>query len=358
MPTPRTLTLDQGWTLHDAARPEDRLAASLPLDVHQVLLENGRIPDPFYRDQEDRVQWVHQRTWVLESEFELTAHDLDQAATLRLEFVDTHASVAVNGQAVGEIANFFRRFHLNVGTALRAGSNRLTITLHDNAALGAKRAAELPFPVPYSETNNRIPHMNTVRKTQCDAGWDWGICLMSTGVYVAPTLWLHRDRLLDSVRVEQHNGDGEVRLAVTVDTVGAATTEQSVAVSLTDADPVTLTFRAGENRATADLRVIRPRLWWPAGYGDQPLYRLEARLDDQRWHRDIGLRSLHWDLSADDAGNRMCVVVNGVDIFAKGANWIPADAFPARHTRERYERLLGDAVAANMNMVRVWGGGF
>lgn len=358
MATPITLRLDQGWTLHDAARPETRYQASLPIDVHQVLLAHERIPDPFYRSNEAEVQWVHEHTWVLETEFELEGAALQQAATLRLDFVDTHASIAINDEPVGEVANFFRRFHLDVGRALKAGRNKLTITLHDNAALGARRAAELPFPVPYSESNNQIPHMNTVRKTQCDAGWDWGICLMSTGVYVAPTLLLHSDRLLDTVRVDQHHRDGDVRLMVTVDTVGTADTGQAVALRLTDAEPVELSFLPGQNRATAELTVKQARLWWPAGYGDQPLYRLEARLEGQAWQRDIGLRSLHWDLSADEAGNRMCVVVNGVDIFAKGANWIPADAFPARHTRERYEQLLGDAVAANMNMIRVWGGGF
>ncbi|GGX49148.1 glycoside hydrolase family 2 protein [Saccharospirillum salsuginis] len=355
----RSLPLDGQWTLSDPTEPGLYYTASLPLDVHRILLDNDCIPDPFHRDNEDAVQWVHERTWQLETEFEVSEADLNTGnATLTMDFVDTHATVAVNGEEVGTLANFFRRFYLDVRSVLKPGRNRLTVTLHDNAALGRKRAAEQPFPIPYSESNNQIPHMNLVRKTQCDAGWDWGICLLSAGVYVPPVLTFHAGRLLETVRVEQFHEPGRARLAVTVDTHGPADEEEVVTVKLTDATPVECRLAPGQRRKTVDVVVDNPRLWWPAGYGDQPLYRLSAHLEGQRWERDIGLRSLHWDLSADEAGNRMCVVVNGVDIFAKGANWIPADAFPARHTRERYKKLLGDAVAANMNMIRVWGGGF
>lgn len=354
----RSLLLDQGWTLHRADQTEPRYPARLPLDVHQILLDAGDLPDPYWRDNEAAVQWVHRHDWVLETEFELNDADLAGHASLRLDFVDTHASIEVNDQAVGEVANFFRRFDLDVKPALRVGRNRLRIRLHNNAALAQKRADNQPFPVPWAEMNNQIPHMNLVRKTQCDAGWDWGLCLLSTGVYKAPELLLHPGRRLETVRVNQQHEADCVRLRVIVDTSGPAEHDEIVELSLTDAAAVTVQLPAGQHRAEADITIEQPRLWWPAGYGDQPLYHLEARLGQQRWQRDIGLRSLRWDLSADSAGNRMAVVVNGVDIFAKGANWIPADAFPARHTTERYEQLLGDAVAANMNMVRVWGGGF
>lgn len=350
--------LQQGWSLYRADQPQSVFPAAIPLDVHHILLEAGAIPDPYLRNNESAVQWVHQHDWVLATEFELSEADLADQATLRLAFVDTHASVAINDLPVGELSNFFRRFDLEVCSALRVGTNRLTITLHDNAALAAKRAEQQPFPVPWAEMNNQIPHMNLVRKTQCDAGWDWGLCLLSTGVYVAPELILHPGRRLDTVRVDQQHEADCVRLNITVDTNGPTDISEQIELSLTDAEPIQLTLPAGQNQAQATLIVEHPKLWWPAGYGEQPLYRLTARLGNQQWQRDIGLRSLHWDLSEDAAGNRMAVVVNGVDIFAKGANWIPADAFPARHQPERYQQLLGDAVAANMNMVRVWGGGF
>ncbi|WP_108125679.1 beta-mannosidase [Saccharospirillum mangrovi] len=351
-------SLDGSWTLHRADQPEQRYPASIPLDVHQILLDAGDIPDPYFRDNEAAVQWVHQHDWVLQTEFDLSEADLAGQATLRLAFVDTHASVVINDQPVGEIANFFRRFDLDVRAALKPGRNRLTITLHDNAALAAQRAEQQPFPVPWAAMNNQIPHMNLVRKTQCDAGWDWGLCLLSMGVYAAPELMLHSGRRLDSVRVDQVHEADCVHLDIAIDTSGPADKTQLIELQMTDCEPVQLTIPAGAQGIKTRLTIQQPRLWWPAGYGDQPLYHLSVRLDGQHWQRDIGLRSLHWDLSADDAGNRMAVVVNGVDIFAKGANWIPADAFPARHQPERYEQLLGDAVAANMNMVRVWGGGF
>ena len=357
MPTLTQLLEDQ-WTLYRADKPSEPYAAEIPIDVHHSLLQAGAIPDPFHRDNEAQVQWVHQHNWVLERHFELTEADLAETLTLELEYLDTHADVTLNDQPVASLCNFFRRYHLDIIGQAQVGTNCLRITLHDVAKLAAERAEALPFPVPYSESNNKIPHMNTVRKTQCDAGWDWGICLMSTGLYSPPKVHRHSDRLLDTVRVEQHHQAGEVRLHVTVDTLGRATTEQKVKLSLPGAEPASVTLLPGQNQAEASLIVTDPQLWWPNGYGDQPLYRLVAELDGQLWQRDIGLRELHWDLSADDAGNRMVVVVNGVEIFAKGANWIPADAFPARQTPQRYQDILGSAAQAHMNMIRVWGGGF
>ncbi|WP_428239566.1 glycosyl hydrolase 2 galactose-binding domain-containing protein [Gynuella sp.] len=355
----RHITFDQSWSIYEAGRTDQIFSAHVPVDIHQVLMDHDQLPDPFYRDNEASVQWVHQRNWVIETNFDVTERDLqNRCATLRLEFIDTHATVAINGQTVGEIANFFRRFHLDVHKALKVGSNRLTITFHDNAELGRKRAEALPFPVPYSETNNQIPFMNTVRKTQCDAGWDWGICLMSMGVYASPVLYFHQGRLIDSIRVTQKHGPDHVRLTITVDTWGPDDSEEVMEICLTDAPPELMTFSPGQHQGTAEVDIDNPRLWWPSGYGEQPLYTLEAYLHDQHWCRHIGLRSLHWDLSPDDAGSRMCVVVNDVEIFAKGANWIPADAFPARQTPARYRQLLESAAAANMNMIRVWGGGF
>ncbi|MCH8552526.1 MAG: hypothetical protein LAT62_11350 [Natronospirillum sp.] len=357
MTQPDSLKLVEPWTVHDSEDPVKRYAGQIPFDVHHLLLEAQQIPDPFFRANEASVQWVHERTWVAETVFEVAADQLTTQATLRLEFVDTHATVALNGTELGTIANQFRRFDFDVSWLLKVGSNRLTITLHDNAALGAERAAQQPFPVPWADMNNDIPHMNLVRKPQCDAGWDWGICLLSTGLYKAPEIVFHRDRLLSTVRVfQQHHAD-RVELEVVVDTDGPAEIEQTVTVALGDDEIASVTLAPGQHQGTAHLTVREPRLWWPAGYGDQPVYPLTAELDGQRWQRDIGLRALHWDLSEDDTGNRMCLVVNGVEIFAKGANWIPADAFPTRHTPERYEQLLTSAVDANMNMIRVWGGG-
>ena len=356
MPT-TTLSLDDRWQLFREDTPRHCYDVKIPVDVHHVLLQAGDLPDPFYRDNEARVQWVHQQRWVLERSFDLSKADLARDITLQLEYLDTHATITLNDEPVATLSNLFRRFYLNISPQARVGENRLRITLHDAAQLGAERAAQLPFPVPYSESNNQIPHMNTVRKTQCDAGWDWGICLMSTGLYTAPLIQVHSDRLLDTVRVTQHHQPGEARLAVTVDTLGAAQTEQRIHLGLPGAEPVELTLVPGQTQGVAELIVTNPSLWWPNGYGDQPLYRLAVELDGRLWQRDIGLRDLYWDLSADEAGNRMVVVVNGVEIFAKGANWIPADAFPARHTPERYQHLLEASAAAHFNMIRVWGGG-
>lgn len=163
-----TQYLQDHWTLYRADKPAECYPAHIPIDVHHLLLEAGALPDPFYRDNEAQVQWVHQHSWVLERHFDLTEADLAETLTLELEFLDTHTDITLNDQPVTSLCNFFRRYHLDIGSQAQLGSNCLRITLHDVAKLASERAEALPFPVPYSESNNTIPHMNTVRKTQCD----------------------------------------------------------------------------------------------------------------------------------------------------------------------------------------------
>ena len=221
-------------------------------------------------------------------------------------------------------------------------------------------AARQPFPIPWSVSNNRIADMNMVRKAQCHAGWDWGPCLMVLGVYADPKL-----HLFDGVRIEhavirqKHHDGGKV--TVTAEVEIAAVKERTI--------PVIFTF--GGATASANVPVTRPEpgsslsvdldkpaLWWPAGHGEQPLHDAVIAIPGDRVERRVGLRTLEVVNQPDEIGTSLFFRVNGIDIFCKGANWIPADALPARITRDRIRRLLGEAVQANMNMIRVWGGGF
>jgi beta-mannosidase len=200
-----------------------------------------------------------------------------------------------------------------------------------------------------------------LRKAQCHGGWDWGPCLMVLGIYAEPRLRLYDDaRIEHAVIHQEHHEDGHV--TVTADIELVARRDATVPVRFEFAGrsiTADVAVSAGHDGRTAlSLDLDHPALWWPAGYGDQPLHDASVAIPGDRIDQRIGLRKLRLINEPDEAGASMTFEVNGVPVFCKGANWIPADALPSRITRARIARLLGEAVAANMNMIRVWGGGF
>ena len=355
------ISLAGEWRLYDAAGIEVAPCA-IPGDIHSALIAAGRIPDPMIGLNETECQWVGEATWEIRRSVKLKAEELvGKWAVLDLEFVDTVADLFVNGVEVAALDSCFLRHRIDVTSRLRAGDNDIVLRFRSAAAEAHARAARLPFPVPWSVSNNRIADMNVIRKPQCHAGWDWGPCLMVLGVYGEPKLCLFDAARIEHVAVRQaHHGDGRVTVTAEVDL--AAREEATV--------PVTFTF-AGE-AVTADVAVdpvaggqaalaidlVDPPLWWPAGHGPQNLGGAVVSIPGDRLVRRVGLRKLELINEPDAIGTTMSFRVNGIDIFARGANWIPADALPSRITGERIRRLLGEARAANMNMIRVWGGGF
>ena len=348
------LNLSAGWRLSRIGGAETA-PIDFPGDVHSALLAAGLIADPYWRDREMSLDWVHDSELLAERSFDLPA--TDGRFVLTLEAVDCHAIVTLNGIEIGQPANRFRRYDLDVSDALRPGQNLLSIRFLSNSAIARQKAEASPFPVPYIFWNNRLAHYNFLRKPQCDAGWDWNIALSPLGVYGQITL-RRVDRLrLDDVMIRQHHAEGQVRLEVDLIAHADAPTTETATIRI---DGQTVTREAqlwpGENRVTLAATIAQPRLWWPAGHGDQALYDLQIDFGGQQRRLKIGLRQIELLTDADEAGHRFAFRVNGREIFMRGANWIPADALPARATPEAVADLLDSAVAANMNMLRVWGG--
>jgi beta-mannosidase len=200
--------------------------------------------------------------------------------------------------------------------------------------------------------------INFLRKTQCAAGWDWNICLMPLGIYGEVLLHRHALGRIDHVEARQNHSPGRVDVEIITEfhAYQAGQIRYRIAFAgRTEAREVSVT--AGTNQLADRFAVENPQLWWPAGQGAQPLYDLEAAVDDDVVRRRIGLRTLELVTEDDAVGQSMKFRVNGRDVFAKGANWIPADALPQRRTPQAVVPQLEAAVAANMNMLRLWGGG-
>ncbi len=353
------------WTLKQGGKG-GRIRANVPGCVHTDLLAAGKIPDPFYRDNEHRLQWIGEADWAYSRTFTVEAETLAcDRVLLRCWGLDTLATVRVNGRRVGRADNMFRTWEFDVKRALKAGRNTIEVRF-DSTMPVIRRLQKKRFLPGWGFGQHKIGGGNWIRKMPCNYGWDWGPTLVTCGIWRDIEIVAFDTARLADVRIEQdHSKRGAVALDVTaaVEKTGRAKCTAAVTVSYKGRTVAEGQGAVRGGKVRASLTVKKPRLWWPAGMGDQPLYEVTADLLDEGGGlldtdtRRIGLRTLRVVREKDQWGQSFRFEANGVAFFAKGANWIPADTFPSRLGRADYEYLLDSAAAANMNMLRVWGGG-
>ncbi|MFN2148693.1 MAG: beta-mannosidase [Anaerolineales bacterium] len=350
------------WEFRQAGT-ESWLPAIVPGGVHTDLIALGHIPDPFVGDNEKRVRWVAESDWEYRCRFIPAPELLSQPQVwLSCDGLDTLATVSLNGSELGRATNMFRRYRWDVKSLLEQEENELRVEFESPVRFAAAHQAVRRMPgVPQA-----IPGGPYLRKAPCQFGWDWGPQLPPIGIW--KDIWLegYQGAHIDQVRLSQQHAKKRVVVEARVMIQAIEGAGCTLILRLTDPDG-----RALETHAEADLdgettlrvELPDPQLWWPNGYGAQPLYqaRLELRLMDavldQREYQ-LGLRTIELRQEPDEWGRCFQFVVNGVPVFAKGSNWIPADSFPTRITEGRLERLIRDASMTHQNMLRVWGGGF
>lgn len=342
------LNLAEGWTLSDESGAYS-VAFSLPGDGITALHAAGAIADPYWGRNEYDLRWICGRDWVARRSFSVTRSDL----VLVVSMLDTVAGIAVNGIPVLASDNMFRSYRVDLSGVLQIGENDIAITFRSPEIEAAKRQAAQAYFVPFSAGNTPIHNGNMLRKPACDFGWDWNIALASFGVYGDFHLEPLRPARIASVIIAQSHTAQRAVVTVTAALEGAAE-GMEVAFHLCG---VTAKAKVNCGQAVAALVVENPELWWPAGQGAQVLHDLVIGFGDQSLTRRIGLRDAALVNVKDAAGLGFKFCINGRDIFAKGANWIPQDALSGRITPEATRDLLQSAVDANMNMIRVWGGG-
>lgn len=337
--------LSGSWTLRDA-EGSNECEFALPGDGITALHRAGMIPDPYWGKNEYGLRWICERDWIAQRSFELE----DEDAVLVLSQVDTVATVSVNGTEVAHLENAFRSYRISLSGVARIGRNDISVTFHSPVEAGRKKQDAHPFEIPWS-TNCPIPYGNFLRKPACDFGWDWNIALAPFGIYGDMRIEKAVAGRIARLEVSQRHDAGIVSIDLVAHVVGAAQEAHF------EIDGQSHTVPIVDGIARSRITIDDPRLWWPAGQGDQPLYGLKVRAGGATAHRRIGLRRMELVTEPDDAGLGFKFRINGRDVFAKGANWIPADALPGRITREGVADLLRSAVDANMNMIRIWGGG-
>lgn len=359
-------SLSGNWQMREVTTNE-WLPAIVPGGNFTDLMNAGKIPDPFDRENEKQVQWVADRDWEYTREFEVSSDLLtEERVELICYGLDTLAEVTLNGQLLGKTDNMFRTYTWEVKSALQVGRNTLSIIFRSPVAYIDKRQKERKLP---TAMNGGMAHL---RKVQSHFGWDWGPRLPISGIWREIELRGHATARLEDVHLRQLHQDGRVTLNASAQVENWQASRLSLRLKLTAPDGSIQEVEAHlEMSATGSqtvngplsLEVESPHLWWPNGMGDQPLYQAEVTLSENEQVLDaylfqVGLRRLALRQDPDEWGKTFTFEVNGVPLFAKGADWIPADSFPARLTPERYERWIRDCATANMNMLRVWGGGY
>ena len=344
------VNLGGAWRMREADS-ETWHSAHVPGSVYADLMADGTMPDPFWRENELDAFERMKKDYVYQRAFTVTEAQLAHAhVELVCEGLDTLAHVSLNGHEIAFADNMHITWVWDVKEQLHTGENTLEIRFDSPIRYCAKKAEEAPG----WESSDATPGFRHLRKAHCMFGWDWGPRLPDAGIWRPIFLRTWDAARLENALMLQAHHDGVVDVTIRPEIAG----ESAWSAEITAPDGEVMIIP----KTTAAEQVVtiqNPQLWWPNGLGKQPLYRVTVRLaagDTRTWR--IGLRTMTVSREKDEWGEEFCHVVNGVKVFAMGADYIPEDNILARVTPERTRRLLEGCKAANFNAIRVWGGGY
>ena len=351
-----TAEINSGWQMRQAGW-EEFLPASVPGSVYHDLMQNGKMDDPFWRDNFPKALKRMDHDYEYKTEFAADKALLkSDAVLLRFEGIDTVADVFLNGEKLGHTENMHRTFEFEVKDLLKEEGNELRVLLHSPTRFIKE---EYKHNVADGSEEAMVGFAN-LRKTHCMFGWDWGPRLPDAGLWRPVKLLGIEKARVDSVYVTQKHEDGKVTLHFDVDAdVYDREALMGYTVLITDPDGKETLCKGSPE----EIVIERPQLWWPNGFGAQPLYTVEVRLyaggkQVDAWKKRIGLRTLTMHIEKDAYGESFAHEVNGVQVFAMGADYIPEDSIFPRINEARTRELLRQCKEAHFNTIRVWGGGY
>ncbi len=355
----KKVMLDKDW-LMSSPSGENFIEASVPGSVYCDLLNNNMMEDPYWKDNEIEALKLMDRSYEYKKTFDCEADLLNQSdVMLVFEGLDTIADIFLNGKKIGHAENMHRTFKYSVKNLLQEKDNILQVVFSSPTEYIAKAYEKAPT----RGTEDAMNGFVHLRKAHYMFGWDWGAHLPDAGIWRPVYLLGINKAAIETVSVLQFHKNGKVNLElkpeISIAENGLNEEDFEYSYVITDPDGKDILF--GE--VLDDITIEEPKLWWPNGFGDQNLYTVSVILKDKtdteldRWERRIGLRTVTMDRTPDKWGERFATCVNGVNIFAMGADYIPEDHLLGRVTKETTRTLLEKAVFANFNSIRVWGGG-
>jgi|CZLA01.1.fsa_nt_gi beta-mannosidase len=366
----KSVSLNNGWEFRQWIGRVDAVQGqwhpvAVPGVVHTDLLRNKLIPDPFFRSNESALQWIENADWEYRSTFQATPEALKHShVDLVFEGLDGPAEVYLNDKLILTADNMFREWRVEVKSQLKAGANQLLVVF-PSPIIEARKIAAGDFWRQQTQT----PEKSYLRKAAYEYGWDWGPRFVLSGIWRPVKLDVWDDAKISNLHIRQLDINSEI--AHTVAETEITSAQKSAATVTVDYEyggkkastSRDVELNPGVNHIDLPIDIAHPDLWYPNGYGRQAVYAFHTQLktggrvqDDQTVR--TGLRSIVLRRDLDQWGRSFEFVVNGIPVFAKGADVIPFDSFPTRVTTVQYRRVLESAKAANMNMIRHWGGGY
>lgn len=335
-------------------RENSWFTATVPGTVHLDLMNNKIISDPYQDENEKKVQWVENEDWDYQTSFEISAKELgNQNIDLVFNGLDTFSEIYLNGKLLRKTDNMFRKWIIPVKQNLKTVENILQIKFKSSVNVGKELAKKVPFTMPESPRS-------FVRKAQYQFGWDWGPRLLTAGIWKDVKLHLWNQAKIENVKIEQKVLTKQ-KADLTIYTEILSDHEGKYIISINDKRN-NIQLKKGKNKIQTPFTINNPKLWQPNGWGDPNLYNIKVSLEKESKILDtknekIGLKTIELIQEKDAKGKSFYFKVNGNPMYAKGTNWIPSDSFTPRITKEKYQKLIKDCKDANMNMIRVWGGG-
>ncbi|MDX2190080.1 MAG: glycoside hydrolase family 2 protein [Bacteroidota bacterium] len=358
--------LDKDWTFHQVGKDE-WLPAKIPGSVHTDLLDNKKIEDPFFRDNEGKQFWIEKSDWEYKTTFSVDNEIFNrQDIDLVFEGLDTYADVYLNDKLILSADNMFIPYEVSVKNILKKTNNELKVYFHSASNVGMHKLERSPYLVPAVNEYADSAHRSSVftRKAPYHYGWDWGPRIVTCGVWRPIYLrgWTTariEDTHFELQKLFSHKAEYVAEVMIESEKKEIVYVEVAIGEERKTLNKVRL--KRGKNKVKVNFPITNPRLWWPNGFGEQHLYDVTVNLihnDDviSRKTKKIGVRTIELVQKPDSVGKSFKFRVNGEDIFIKGSNYIPSDNLLSRVTKERYEKVIKAAVDANMNMLRVWGG--
>jgi beta-mannosidase len=343
----------ENWLFNKQGETKKHIA-TIPGTVHTDLLANQLIPDPFFGANEKQLQWIENENWEYESTFSLSEKEIsNENIELEFEGLDTYATVYLNGKIVLEADNMFRKWIISAKNHLKKGKNYLKIVFQSAVQKGKEEASKLPYTLPEKE---RV----FVRKAQYQFGWDWGPRFVTAGIWKKVQLKFWDSATIENIKYSQVELN-DLKAILEFTTEIRVSEVKTIQLKINEKSE-TFHLKKGTNKVKMEYEISNPKRWWCNGLGFPHQYEFHFSLENNRKIIDnkelkIGLRTIELVQDKDEFGTSFYFKLNGKTVFMKGANYVPQDSFLPRIPDATYFSLVENAKKANMNMLRVWGGG-